>query len=196
MLWYGCVVGSFIENGTTNHLIVSFIFILQQIATSISITTPCSITYLQIMKLSIKYLLILSAIALASQQSVVLADEACCDGDADTNAEAKVEEAIEDGDAGKECAADDNDCPPAATDEETVVEEEDPKCPSRPHIIKCAAKYLDTNQNDLLERSELDAAMGEVHWLARGLLKVIGSTDAIMKKCDADGKFYFEFLSC
>jgi len=145
------------------------------------------------MKLSIKYLLILSAIALASQQ-VVLADEACCDGeDADTNAEAKVEEAIEssstsEGDAGKECAADDNDCKPAV--EETVVtEEEDPKCPTRPHIIKCAAKYLDTNNNDLLERSELDAAMGEVHWLARGLLKVIGSTDAIMKKCDADGKF-------
>ena len=150
------------------------------------------------MKLSIKYLLVLSAIALASQQSsVVLADEACCDGDADTNAEAKVEEAIEssstsEGDAGKECAADDNDCTPAV--EETVVvteEEEDPKCPSRPHIIKCAAKYLDTNNNDLLERSELDAAMGEVHWLARGLLKVIGSTDAIMKKCDADGKYLF-----
>ena len=149
------------------------------------------------MKLSIKYLLVLSAIALASQQSsvVVLADEV---GDAD--AEAKVEEAIEsDGDAGKECAADNNDCTPAATDEETVVEEEeeDPKCPSRPHIIKCAAKYLDTNQNNLLERSELDAAMGEVQWLARGLLKVIGSTDAIMKKCDADGKLYlfsFELL--
>ena len=144
------------------------------------------------MKLSIKYLLILSAIALASQSSVVLADEACCDGDADTNAEVKVEEAIEstEGDAGKECATDDNDCKPVV--EETVVtevEEEDPKCPTRPHIIKCAAKYLDTNQNNLLERSELDAAMGEVHWLARGLLKVIGSTDAIMKKCDADGKF-------
>ena len=143
------------------------------------------------MKLSIKYLLVLSAIALASQQSVVLADEACCDGDADTNAEVKVEEAIEsttEGDAGKECSADDASCKP-----ETIVvaeeEEEDPKCPSRPHIIKCAAKYLDTNQNNLLERSELDAAMGEVHWLARGLLKVIGSTDAIMKKCDADGKF-------
>jgi len=149
------------------------------------------------MKLSIKYLLILSAIALASQSSVVLADEACCDGDADTNAEAKVEEAIEskDGDAGKECAADDASCKPAV--EETVTEEEeDPKCPSRPHIIKCAAKYLDTNNNDLLERSELDAAMGEVHWLARGLLKVIGSTDAIMKKCDADGKFYLYALSC
>ena len=149
------------------------------------------------MKLSIKYLLVLSAIALASQQSsVVLADEACCDGeDADTNAEVKVDEAIEsngNGDAGKECTADDNDCTPAV--EETVVvteEEEDPKCPSRPHIIKCAAKYLDTNNNDLLERSELDAAMGEVHWLARGLLKVIGSTDAIMKKCDADGKYLF-----
>ena len=24
---------------------------------------------------------------------------------------------------------------------------EDPKCPSRPHIIRCAAKYLDTNKN-------------------------------------------------
>ena len=143
------------------------------------------------MKLSLKYLLILSAIALASQQ-VVLADEACCDGDGD--AEAKVEEAIE----SNECSADDNDCKPAVEGTVETEEEEDPKCPSRPHIIKCAAKYLDTNNNNLLERSELDAAMGEVHWLARGLLKVIGSTDAIMKKCDADGKFYlclvFELL--
>ena len=76
-----------------------------------------------------------------------------------------------------------------AADEVIVVEEEeeDPKCPSRPHIIRCAAKYLDTNNNGALERTELDDAMAQVSWIVRGLLKVIGSTDTIMKKCDADG---------
>ena len=29
--------------------------------------------------------------------------------------------------------------------------------------------------------------MNDVSWIVRGLLKVIGSVDAIMKKCDADG---------
>ena len=73
----------------------------------------------------------------------------------------------------------------AAEEEESVVE--DPKCPSRPHVVRCAAKYLDTDQNGALEREELDSAMKGVSWIVRGLLKVIGSTDSIMKKCDADG---------
>lgn len=156
------------------------------------------------MKLSIKYVLLLSAIALASQSSIALADEAAAvAADGDPAAEAKVVDAIEesidenvaaavdDGDAGKECAADDNTCATAdtasssSTNEEVV--EEDPKCPSRPHVIRCAAKYLDTNQNGALEREELETAMNGVSWILRSLLKVIGSVDAIMKKCDADG---------
>ena len=64
---------------------------------------------------------------------------------------------------------------------------EDPSCPSRPHIIKCAAKYLDTNQNDKLEREELEVAIAALPFLARGVLQVIGSIDKIMAKCDADG---------
>ena len=87
-----------------------------------------------------------------------------------------------DADTGKECAADGS-CAP----EPEAAEEEDPKCPSRPHVIRCAAKYLDTNNNGALERSELEDAMGGVSWILRSLLKVIGSVDAIMKKCDADG---------
>lgn len=64
---------------------------------------------------------------------------------------------------------------------------EDPNCPSRSHIIRCAGKYLDTNQNQKLERSELETAINTLPWYARGVLKVIGSIDKIMKKCDADG---------
>mmetsp|Transcript_15561 Transcript_15561/g.29354 ORF Transcript_15561/g.29354 Transcript_15561/m.29354 type:complete len:139 (-) Transcript_15561:435-851(-) len=76
----------------------------------------------------------------------------------------------------KECAAD-----------QQQTTEEDPSCPSRGHIIKCAGKYLDTNQNQKLERSELETAISGLPWYARGVLKVIGSIDKIMKKCDADG---------
>ena len=81
----------------------------------------------------------------------------------------------------------------AAEEEEEVVavkeeeEEEDPACPSRPHIIRCAQKYLDTNQNNQLEKSELETAMNSVPWILRSLLKIIGSVDSIMVKCDADG---------
>jgi len=152
------------------------------------------------MKLSMKHLLLLSAIALASQSSIALAEEAdvTSDAAADAAAETKVEDAIEaavdedvgdNADAGKECAADGSCAPEESAPAESApaVEEEDPKCPSRPHVIRCAAKYLDTNQNGALEREELDNAMGSVSWILRGFLKVIGSVDAIMKKCDADG---------
>merc|ERR1712232_454463 len=77
----------------------------------------------------------------------------------------------------------------AAEEEEevTATEEEDPSCPSRPHIIRCAQKYLDINQNNQLEKSELETAMNSVPWILRSLLKIIGSVDSIMVKCDADG---------
>lgn len=64
--------------------------------------------------------------------------------------------------------------------------EEDPNCPSRPHIIRCAGKYLDTDQNMSLERGELEAAIDSLSWYSRGILKVIGSVNKIMAKCDAD----------
>ena len=143
------------------------------------------------MKLSLKHLLLLSAIVVASQSYAVCADDAAAEATVE-----EVEVSSDGGDAAKECAADDSTCisPPAEEEEEkevpvvaAAVEEEDPKCPSRPHVIRCAAKYLDTNNNGALEREELDTAMGNVSWIVRGLLKVIGSVDAIMKKCDADG---------
>ena len=71
-------------------------------------------------------------------------------------------------------------------DAETKVAE-DPSCPSREHIIKCAAAYLDKNKNDKLERQELQDEIDSLAWWARGVVKVIGSVDAVMKKCDADG---------
>jgi hypothetical protein len=64
---------------------------------------------------------------------------------------------------------------------------EDPMCPSRPHIIRCAAKYLDINKNNKLDRVELETAIDNLPWLARGVLKIIGSVNSIMKKCDYDG---------
>ena len=165
------------------------------------------------MKLSIKRTVLLSAIAMAAISTnhlVHASDETAAAettaGD-DSAAEIKVQEAIEvvaddetetDGVA-KECTAEE-DCivPPeeeeaaAATEEEeetttTTEEDDDPACPSRPHIIRCAAKYLDINQNNQLERSELESAMNAVPWILRSLLNIIGSIDAIMKKCDADG---------
>lgn len=70
---------------------------------------------------------------------------------------------------------------------EVIEEEIDPKCPSRPHIIRCAAHYLDVNHNGKLERQELSDAIDKLPWYSRGVLKIIGSVDKIMKKCDYDG---------
>jgi hypothetical protein len=69
----------------------------------------------------------------------------------------------------------------------TNPEPADSNCPSRPHIIRCAGKYLDTNQNNKLERSELEDAIGNLSFLMRTVLKIIGPVDSIMKKCDYDG---------
>lgn len=148
------------------------------------------------MKLSMKHFLFLSAVVLATQSSLVAGDVAAS-SDIETNNGQMTNEAVE-GDAigtiPPECDADDESCkapveeePIASAAKEEEVAAEDPKCPSRPHVVRCAAKFLDTDQSGALEREELDSAMKDVSWIVRGLLKVIGSTDAIMKKCDADG---------
>lgn len=151
------------------------------------------------MKLSLKLLLVVSAIALASQSSLVLANgEAVSTSDAvpvqSDAVEADAPGADVDGDAGKECDADDcessEETEPATP--EPVVEEtkepEDPKCPSRPHIIRCAAKYLDTNQNGALERSELEAVMDSVPWLLRSefitVISICISCGSVLRKMD------------
>jgi hypothetical protein len=74
-----------------------------------------------------------------------------------------------------------------ASVESSPPEPQDPKCPSRPHIIRCAAMHLDTNRNNKLDRPELEHAIEQLSWLARGVLKIIGSVNSIMKKCDYDG---------
>mmetsp|Transcript_8820 Transcript_8820/g.18925 ORF Transcript_8820/g.18925 Transcript_8820/m.18925 type:complete len:167 (+) Transcript_8820:22-522(+) len=129
------------------------------------------------MRLSTKLLVVAATAALFSSQAplgpLALADDTAISASADAQAEVKVDD---EGCAHETCAN------PEATDEA-----EDPSCPSRPHVVRCAAKYLDKNQNGALERSELDSIMNEVPWLLRSLLRVIGSVDAIMKKCDADG---------
>ena len=51
------------------------------------------------------------------------------------------------------------------TPEVAETTEEDPNCPSRALVIRCAGKYLDTNQNGKLERAELEAAINRyVSW--------------------------------
>lgn len=79
-------------------------------------------------------------------------------------------------DAARDCAAGDDTC----------AAKEDPKCPSRPHIIRCASAHLDLNKNGKLEKEELQTAIDALPWLARGVLKIIGSVPLIMKKCDHD----------
>mmetsp|Transcript_15070 Transcript_15070/g.41721 ORF Transcript_15070/g.41721 Transcript_15070/m.41721 type:complete len:140 (-) Transcript_15070:101-520(-) len=67
-------------------------------------------------------------------------------------------------------------------DAETV----DPNCPSREFIISCSKEYLDTNKNGKLDRVELETAIDQLPWYSRGILKILGSVDKIMAKCDVD----------
>ena len=81
---------------------------------------------------------------------------------------------------------------PAVAAEEEVPEQPprvdvDPKCPDRGHITRCAGAYLDTNKNGKLDREELDAAIGKLPWYGRGIVKILGSTDKMMKKCELIG---------
>jgi hypothetical protein len=77
----------------------------------------------------------------------------------------------------QEAAVDEAEIPPAP--EKPVI---DPKCPDRDHIIRCAGAYLDTNKNNKLDRSELQAAIDSLPWYAQGVLKILGSVDKMMKK--------------
>ena len=57
---------------------------------------------------------------------------------------------------------------------------EDPNCPSRELIIRCAGKHLDVNQNGKLDRSELEDAIHSLPWYARGILQILGSVDKMV----------------
>jgi len=45
---------------------------------------------------------------------------------------------------------------------------EDPNCPSRAYVIRCAGIHLDKNQNGKLERAELQSAIDKLRWYSRG----------------------------
>eukprot|EP00531_Pseudo-nitzschia_arenysensis_P019798 CAMPEP_0116134710 /NCGR_PEP_ID=MMETSP0329-20121206/10796_1 /TAXON_ID=697910 /ORGANISM="Pseudo-nitzschia arenysensis, Strain B593" /LENGTH=127 /DNA_ID=CAMNT_0003629449 /DNA_START=128 /DNA_END=511 /DNA_ORIENTATION=+ len=85
--------------------------------------------------------------------------------------------------AEESCASGEQEC----ANPDMVAEEEDPNCPSRDLIIRCAGKHLDANQNGKLDRNELEDAMNSLPWYARGILQILGSVDKMMKKCDIDG---------
>lgn len=135
------------------------------------------------MKITLPFLLIFSIISLSRGQSTDSHPISVDTDDEPASAPVDIDAAA--GDAGKECAADD--CPESvetisetsnvesttesATETTTTtdeVSEDDPNCPPRPHVIRCAAKYLDTNHNGRLEKEELESAMGGVSWLLRG----------------------------
>ena len=58
--------------------------------------------------------------------------------------------------------------------------EEDPNCPSRELIIRCAGKHLDVNKNGKLDRVELQNAIDSLPWYARGILQILGSVDKMV----------------
>eukprot|EP00545_Synedropsis_sp_CCMP1620_P012527 CAMPEP_0119004638 /NCGR_PEP_ID=MMETSP1176-20130426/1265_1 /TAXON_ID=265551 /ORGANISM="Synedropsis recta cf, Strain CCMP1620" /LENGTH=174 /DNA_ID=CAMNT_0006956373 /DNA_START=44 /DNA_END=568 /DNA_ORIENTATION=- len=130
----------------------------------------------------LKFLLLALVLTVTVSQDAAAATEAATEADCSTpgecaNPAADVEDVVEHIEE-----------PVIAKVEEPVapVVEEDPSCPSRPHIIRCAAKYLDTNKNNKLDREELETAIDALPWLARGVLRIIGSVNTIMKKCDYD----------
>jgi hypothetical protein len=41
-------------------------------------------------------------------------------------------------------------------------------------------------ENGKLDRSELDDAISKLPWYGRGIIKLLGSTDKMMAKCDVD----------
>ena len=131
------------------------------------------------MKISLPSIVLLSIVAISQGQDAAgpgpVSVKTGGAASAETNPEIVVD--ANDGDAGKECAADDCAEENASSEEsETTTnetsEEEDTNCPSRPHVIRCAAKYLDANQNGKLEKEELDNVMKKVPWLLRGQFRL------------------------
>eukprot|EP00536_Pseudo-nitzschia_multiseries_P002259 jgi/Psemu1/294763/fgenesh1_pm.30_\ len=115
--------------------------------------------------------------------TLVVADEACAAGDGEC---ANPDVAATDVDISADAAEAEADAPeaiPIAAAKEPL----DPNCPSRDVIIRCAGKYLDTNENGKLDRPELQGAIDQLPWYARGILQILGSVDKMMKKCDMDG---------
>jgi hypothetical protein len=154
------------------------------------------------MKLSLPSILLLSLIAISKGQSAGPGPVSASDA---APAEATVEVTTDDapdGDAGKECAADDCGAAAASSIEDTTEstaedvspEEEDANCPSRPHVIRCAAKYLDTNQNGVLERSELESVMKTVPWLLRGELFFVSFFGFCSLKAFMNNNFYSQLF--
>lgn len=62
-----------------------------------------------------------------------------------------------------ECAS-----PGECANPDMAAPKEDPNCPSREHVIKCAGKTLDANKNGKLDRDELQGAIDLLPWYSRG----------------------------
>ena len=127
---------------------------------------------------SFSFLFVVAALTLFSTgPTLVVADESCASGEGEcANPDVISEE--ENPDVAPEVEA------PVATEvevpDDTPKAEEDPNCPSRDLIIRCAGKYLDTNKNGKLDRPELQGAIDSLPWYARGILQILGSVDKMV----------------
>ena len=77
------------------------------------------------------------------------------------------------------CATEEGEC---ANPDAPEAVEEDPNCPSRELIIRCAGKHLDANKNGKLDRDELENAIDSLPWYARGILQILGSVDKMVSR--------------
>jgi hypothetical protein len=125
-------------------------------------------------------LLVAFLAAALAQETAAVVDSDCATPGECANPDAEVE-AVNDESPTKVMAAEEE-----SVVQVPVVVPEDAKCPSRPHIIRCAAANLDANKNNKLERLELETAINSLPWYSKGILKILGSVDKIMEKCDAD----------
>jgi len=121
----------------------------------------------------------------AKEEAVEETEEVEVEAEAEEQAEAVEEEKIEEVEEEKTEELEEEKTEEVV--DEGAAAEEESRCPSREHVIKCAGKSLDSNGNGLLERSELQSAISSLPWWSRGILNILGSVDKMMVKCDVDG---------
>lgn len=89
--------------------------------------------------------------------------------DADTTTKEEAQEAVS---IETECNTENGECAnPGATVNNISVE--DPNCPSREYVIRCAGIHLDANNNGKLERAELETAIDRLPWYGRSESDVV-----------------------
>ena len=120
---------------------------------------------------SFLFLFIVAAVTLFTTSPTLVGAEACSSGEGEC---ANPDAPAADAPAAPDVDVADADVPAA------VGSEEDPNCPSRELIIRCAGKHLDHNKNGKLDRPELQGAIDQLPWYARSILQILGSVDKMV----------------